>query len=90
MSHDTVFLMIKFEQGVSTNVETLELFSELVKSGVINALQGSYHRMFLTLVEGGFLTTSGEITAWGRSMAEDIDEGIAEGEAAEDELDEEA
>lgn len=90
MSHDTVNLLIKFEQGESTNVETLELFSALAESGAVNTLQGSYRRMFLTLVEGGFLTASGEITAWGRSMAEDIDEGIAEGEAAEAELDEEA
>ena len=88
MSTDTVNLLIKFEQGETTNVETLELFSELVKYGAIRSLQGSYYRQFLSLVDGQFLTPDGEITEWGRSMAEDIDEGIAEGEAAEAELDE--
>ena len=88
MSPDTVNLLIKFEQGDTTNVETLELFSELVKSGVINVLQGSYHRQAVMLTSIGFLEPDGEITTWGRDLAEDVDAGNAEGEAAEAELDE--
>ena len=85
-----VDLLIRFEQGETTNVETLELFSELIKSGTINSLQGSYHRQASMLIDGGFLEPSGEITAWGRDLAEDVDAGNAEGEAAEAELGEEA
>ena len=87
---DTLDLIIRFEQGETTNVETLDLFSELIKSGQINGLQGSYRRQANRLIDGGFLEPSGEITAWGRDLAEDADAGVAEGEAAEAELDEEA
>lgn len=81
----TVDQIIKFESGEATSVETLELFSQLIKSNTIQALQGRYWRAAQMLIEHGLLDESGEITEWGRDFAEDADAGIAEGEANEHE-----
>lgn len=77
--------IIKFESGEATAVETLELFSQLTKSGVVWSLQGSYGRFAQSLIEANYLDESGEITEWGRDFAEDADAGLAEGVAAEHE-----
>ena len=45
--------IIKYEDGDLDHAETVELFQELVSSGMIDHLQGSYHRMALFLIESG-------------------------------------
>ena len=45
--------IIKYEDGDLDHEETVALFQELVSSGMIDHLQGSYHRMALILIESG-------------------------------------
>ena len=45
--------IIKYEDGDLTHDETVTLFQELVSTGMIDHLQGSYHRMALILIQNG-------------------------------------
>jgi hypothetical protein len=45
--------MIKYEDGDLDHEQIVELFQYLVSSGMIDCLQGSYHRTALTLIELG-------------------------------------
>ena len=45
--------MIKYEDGDLDHEQIVELFQYLVSSGMIDHLQGSYHRMALFLIESG-------------------------------------
>ena len=45
--------IIKYEDGDLDHEETVALFQELVSTGMIDHLQGSYHRMALILIESG-------------------------------------
>jgi len=51
---DIVDAIIEFESGQLTDEETIELFQELISSGKISALQGSYQRMAAALIEDGY------------------------------------
>ena len=62
MSDDLVGRIVAFESGDMNDADTLTMFSELVKDGMIGGLQGSYGRFAALLVENNFLTTEGEIT----------------------------
>jgi len=56
-----VDLIISYESGELSNEKTLELFSELIKTGKVWHLQGSYGRMAHQLIENGFLDNQGNI-----------------------------
>ena len=45
--------MIQYEEGNLDHEQIVELFQYLVSSGLIDHLQGSYHRMALFLIESG-------------------------------------
>jgi len=45
--------MIQYEDGDLDHEQIVELFQYLVSSGMIDHLQGSYHRMALFLIESG-------------------------------------
>jgi competence protein ComGC len=45
--------IIAYEDGELTHEETVALFQELVSTGMIDHLQGSYHRMAMILIESG-------------------------------------
>lgn len=45
--------IIAYEQGELTQEEVIELFQELVNSGMACNLQGSYGRMAMALIEAG-------------------------------------
>ena len=45
--------MITYEEGNLDHEQIVELFQYLVSSGMIDHLQGSYHRMALFLIESG-------------------------------------
>jgi len=49
--------IIEYESGELSNVEIVELFQELVDTGVLHQLQGSYQRTARQLFEEGFLVT---------------------------------
>jgi len=53
--------IIDYENGELDFVEIIELFSNLVKTGTINHLQGSYGRTACHLVEEGLLEPDGTI-----------------------------
>jgi hypothetical protein len=45
--------IIRYEDGELTHEETVALFQELISTGMIDHLQGSYHRMALILIQNG-------------------------------------
>ena len=53
--------IIDYESGELSPEETLELFSELVKSGQAWALQGHYGRIAQDFIDNGFLDRNGNI-----------------------------
>lgn len=55
---DIVDKIIAFEQGELAEEETLELFQELVDSGMAWQLQGTYGRMAQALIEQGLITAA--------------------------------
>jgi hypothetical protein len=62
--------IMAYESGELSDAETVELFSELVQSGMAWNLQGSYGRMATTLIQNGFLTPDGEITNYAMEVLE--------------------
>ena len=55
--------MIQFEAGELNSMEVLELFSDLIKTGQINHLQGYYQRTALDLIDTGLINGEGEINS---------------------------
>ena len=53
--------IIQFESGELDTKKTLELFSELIKSGDVWKLQGMYGRMARDLIESGVISEDGKI-----------------------------
>ena len=53
--------IIAYESGELSAENTLELFSELVKNGMIYSLQGSYQRQAQSLIEAGYIDNKGNI-----------------------------
>jgi hypothetical protein len=54
-------MIIAFEEGTLQSNETLELFSELIKTGLAWTLQGMYGRQAMEFIESGFLDKQGNI-----------------------------
>jgi len=50
-----VDLIMDYENGDLDFDETLELFTELVSSGMIDSLQGSYQRTAAVLIKEGYI-----------------------------------
>lgn len=67
-NYDAVGAIMDFEQGEQSALETLELFSHLIKTGAINHLQGSYGRTAADMISRGFLSPDGEITDYAKEM----------------------
>jgi len=53
--------IMAFESGELGFSETVELFAELVKTGQAWTLQGSYGRSAQSLIEQGFISSTGQI-----------------------------
>lgn len=60
-SYDVTSGIIEFESGQLDDQGVLKLFSELVKSGLVWNLQGSYGRMGASLIDAGYLDREGNI-----------------------------
>jgi len=58
--------LMAWESGDLEFPETLELFSELIKEGMVWQLQGSYGRVASVLIDNGYISKNGEIlkTEW--------------------------
>lgn len=52
---DSIDKIMAYEQGDLNNEETIELFQELVNSGLAWQLQGHYGRMATQLIELGYV-----------------------------------
>ncbi len=48
--------LIQYEEGELDDTETLDLFQELVNTGIVWELQGSYGRTAQALLEAGDIT----------------------------------
>ena len=58
---DTVDLMIRYECGELVFSEQVQLFAELIKSGQVWNLQGSYGRMARYYIDADLISTKGVI-----------------------------
>lgn len=63
MTVPNVSKIIAFEEGQLDDNEVIELFGDLVKSGLAWQLQGSYGRMAVALINGGYLAEDGTVLA---------------------------
>ena len=52
--------IVAYEQGELDEQQTIQLFQELVDSGMIMNLQGHYGRLAFQLMEAGLITVAGE------------------------------
>ncbi len=67
---DIVSMVIAFDNGEMTTVEEyLDFCSALITSGLVNST-GSYQRFAASLIERGLITPDGDITDYGREVAE--------------------
>jgi hypothetical protein len=55
MTADLLDKIIAFEQGELTDKETIDLFQEMVNSGLVWELQGSYGRFAMAMIDKGVL-----------------------------------
>ena len=62
MKEDIVNEIVAYEVGELNDIETIKLFSKLVKNGNAWSLQGHYGRTATALIRGEYLTSAGEIT----------------------------
>ena len=58
---DLVDQIMEYESGMLSDPETLEMFSEMVRSGTAWSLQGHYGRTATSLIEDGWLNREGDI-----------------------------
>jgi hypothetical protein len=56
LNPDIVEKIIKYECGEMCDDEVVDFFQELINTGIINQLQGSYGRMAVALVGNGYCT----------------------------------
>ena len=62
MSLSNMQVLFDYEDGKLDTIQTLLLFSELIKSGLVWQLQGHYQRVAQGLIENGFLEFDGTPT----------------------------
>lgn len=58
---DVTGAIISYEQGELDETGVLELFAELIKTGLVWSLQGCYGRTAQGLIEAGYITRDGKI-----------------------------
>jgi hypothetical protein len=59
---DLLDKIIKYECGELSEVDTISLFSELIKTGQAWSLQGHYGRTAKSLIDQGLLDNKGKYT----------------------------
>jgi len=62
-----------YEQGYLDTRETLELFAELIRTGLVRNLEDPYPRTAHHLIDAGYISPKGKITNKARAMV--LDEG---------------
>ena len=56
--------IIAFENGELDDVETIELFAQLVQNGMAWTLQGSYGRTASDLIKAGYISPEGLVLSY--------------------------
>ena len=69
---DIIDKIIAHESDDLSFKETIEMFSELIKTKTISGLQGRYGKQANSLIELGYLENNGDITEKGRNIAETV------------------
>lgn len=72
--HDLVGAIMAVEEGTASPLETLETLGYLIRSGIINTLQGSWGRAAAEAIRSGFLDYSGNLTQHAVDALGDLDE----------------
>jgi hypothetical protein len=67
---DVVSFVMALEGGELSDGEIIKGMAELIKSGMVNGLQGSYGRCAASLIRAGYITPYGEITDKGREVCD--------------------
>lgn len=62
--------IMAYESGELDAAATLELFAQLIASGMAWKLQGGYGRAARHMIEAGYITRAGDITDAGRDACE--------------------
>jgi hypothetical protein len=52
---DTLSFIMAYETGMASEDDIIEGFTSLIKTGVINGLQGHYQRTAMALVAAGYI-----------------------------------
>lgn len=63
---DVVSKIMDYEDGQMSLSEIISFFSELVKSGLVWQLQGSYGRTANALIDNGYLKVDGSLAKLGK------------------------
>lgn len=53
--------IIAFENGEQTEADSVRMFADLIRSGTVWSLQGTYGRTAASLIEAGVIDTGGNI-----------------------------
>ena len=62
MTKDDIVTNINaYESGMMNDKQTLEFFADLIKTGTVWHLQGSYHRAAHAFIDNGYIKTDGTI-----------------------------
>lgn len=69
---DLVDRLIACESGDVGPLYMLETLAELVRTGLISGLQGSWQRSAASAIEGGLITPEGEVTDFARESLGDL------------------
>lgn len=59
---ELVDLILRYEDGNITERDGLRLFAELITTGQAWSMQGAYGRMARDLIDGGYITRTGDLT----------------------------
>lgn len=72
--YDLLDKIIAYETGELSVGETVKLFAHLVQTGQAWTLQGFYGRGAYSLIEQGIITREGEITEYGETFLEEVED----------------